>query len=465
MLKDDAEWFQEKNQRLLIELVAILNSFNQSASADSRSQITAAVSYIKNCAPDSVELVFLSPEGRQWINFAYRVIRDKKGDDVILKRYADWLKVSRMELVEHITSKLNLFLFSLCCLNKTTNGISHSFSLNSLGVLPGLDIWWSCDSELNCNLRADGSLIVNNQEVIFKDFEYLRLTGLQHPDLRFGKLPCSDKFNFFIDVYSEVSRTSFQGREQLPRISPYDQAGIRQQVEVIDSALEYLQLGNLDVYDYFKFLPNYFVPLIPPDGTLPSSSNSSVDSMFWYSATSHPMLMAEMIMHEFSHQRLFRLQDVDPLIDPAFHGSGWELCEIYSPWRDDPRPINGVFHGFVVFTEAAGFWHRLIISNMLNAIDKNISERRFAMLVLQLECALMSLSEVHLTARGHEVFNHYKLRIENEFLPFVSHNKLDSLKPFFMEFHDDVELSGSNIAEVVKNHHLAWKSLHHQAAK
>jgi hypothetical protein len=463
MLNDDAEWFQKKNQRLLIELVAILNSFSQSASPASHSP--AAISYIKQCSPETVEKVFLSPEGRQWINFSYRAIRDKKGEDAILKRYADWLGISRDLVVGHLICKLDLFLFSLFCLNKDTGGISLSFSLSDSGVFSGLNIWWRCNSALKFNLEVDGTLNVNNQTLLFKDFEYLRLMDAKIPGVGFGKLPESEKFAFLIDVYSEVARISFQGREQMPRIPPDEHAAIRQQIKVIDGALDYLQVSNPEVPQYFKYLTNYFVPLRPPEGTLPSSSNSSVDTMFWYSVTSQPMLMAEMIMHEFSHQRLFRLQDVDPLIDPTFHGSGWEVCEIYSPWRDDPRPINGVFHGFVVFTEAAGFWHSLITADILNPNDKNISERRFAMLALQLDLALKSLSEVNLTALGSKVFDHYKSRIENEFLPFVRLNKIDTLKPFFMEFHDDVDVAGSSIIEVVENHRIAWKKGHYQTTK
>jgi hypothetical protein len=168
------------------------------------------------------------------------------------------------------------------------------------------------------------------------------------------------------------------------------------------------------------------------------------------------MLMAEIIVHELSHQKLFRLQDIDPLIDPIIHGSAWDSCTIYSPWRDDPRPINGVFHGFIVFAEACKFWYSLIHSGRLSPLEENISKRRFAMLVLQLECAYYSLLNVKFTSDGLEIFDLYKSLLFEQYIPFVKSHKLGELQPFFMEHHDEEELDGNNINEVVLKHKNNW---------
>jgi HEXXH motif-containing protein len=228
------------------------------------------------------------------------------------------------------------------------------------------------------------------------------------------------------------------------------------QIQVIEKALDYIGLVDSSISQYFKEVPNYFVPLIGPDGTLPSSSNSSVDTMFWYSATHQPLLKAEMIIHEFSHQRVFRLQDKDPLIDPKVHGSGWDICEIYSPWRDDPRPVNGVFHGFVVFTEAAKFWMSLINLGGLQPEELDISKRRMTMLALQLDHAQKSLATCTYTELGKTVFDAYAEVLEGMILPYIKKHNLGDLKPFFMEFHDQEQPIGVSIAEVVEGHKSQW---------
>jgi hypothetical protein len=226
---------------------------------------------------------------------------------------------------------------------------------------------------------------------------------------------------------------------------------------VLEKALDYINISCPSLINYFLNIENSFVPLVPPGGALPSSSNSSIDTMYWYSVSKSPLLVAEMIIHEYSHQKLFRLQDIDPLINKEKHGSGWEDCKIYSPWRDDPRPINGVFHGFVVFSEASNFWINLIEKGNLSTEDKDIAFRRFAMLVKQLKYAYDSLKETYFTNAGQNIFNYYANKVNNEFLKIVDEKKLYNLEPFFMEFHDEIiDNSKITIGEIVDSHRSTW---------
>jgi HEXXH motif-containing protein len=60
--------------------------------------------------------------------------------------------------------------------------------------------------------------------------------------------------------------------------------------------------------------------------------------------------LAEAMVHEYHHNQLFALMAGEELfedVDGAIH---------YSPWRDDPRPLTGLFHALYVF---ANVWHFL----------------------------------------------------------------------------------------------------------
>jgi HEXXH motif-containing protein len=50
----------------------------------------------------------------------------------------------------------------------------------------------------------------------------------------------------------------------------------------------------------------------------------------------NPMTMTEALIHEFSHNKLNALFELDPVLDNAF----WPLYA--SPVRPDPRPLHGV---------------------------------------------------------------------------------------------------------------------------
>ena len=451
MLTDDLNWFKVKNRRILLELIAVLNYLSSQLGKDS--DLGVKIDFLKSANLEVLERIFLSPEGRQWIYFTYTEIKSKSNSEGMLHAYANWLGISRIGLREHLIQKLDEFVFALVLLSKSTPKESITLKVKKNATLPLSAQMWRLHE--NVALELSPTTTVTSEENLEAVRVGLNSSGIE-TQAEFSRLPSSKKFPLHIDLYSEASRSSFPGREQLPRVSEQEEEVLLKQIQVIEKALDYIGLVDSSITQYFEEVPNYFVPLIGPDGTLPSSSNSSVDTMFWYSATNQPLLMAEMIIHEFSHQRVFRLQDKDPLIDPEVHGSGWDICEIYSPWRDDPRPVNGVFHGFVVFTEAAKFWMSLINQGGLHPEELDISKRRMTMLALQLDHAQKSLATCTYTKWGKTVFDAYAQVLEGTILPYIKKHNLGDLKPFFMEFHDQEQPMGVSIAEVVEGHKSQW---------
>jgi len=449
MLNDDISRFDSKNRRILIELIAILNHFS---SREKGLVQIEKVNFIKRLNLEYLNDVFLSPAGRQWIYISYSAIKgDEKSKDLLIN-YSNWAGIEYSNLNHYLIRKLDEFLFSLLILSGQPPDFSLSLEVKNSILHFNNSLWKSNDiASIDINLGTTIKITTEKENLtlaVIKENKKLEYT--------FFKLPESDKFPFYVDLFSEASRANFPGREHLPRVPYKDKKTITQQVIKIEKALGFIKDANASIYDYFINTKNYFVPLFGPEGALPSSSNSTVDTMFWYSITDQALLISEMIIHELSHQRLFRLQDEDPLIDPVFHNSGWEKCELYSPWRDHPRPINGVFHGFIVFSEVSKFWLELIKNADINEQEKNIAKRRMAMLTLQLSNAKESLDNTHFTSKGKEFYDQYVQYLNNDTLKYVQENNLGDLEPFFMEFHDQEELVGQSIYEVVDEHKNHW---------
>lgn len=93
------------------------------------------------------------------------------------------------------------------------------------------------------------------------------------------------------------------------------------------------------------------VPLeMPPKGI----SSSSSPETFGAVAMSQPpdgCMLAATLTHEMQHLKLSALHDVEPLIQP-------DTRRFYAPWRDDPRPIDGLLQGTYAFLGVSGFWRR-----------------------------------------------------------------------------------------------------------
>lgn len=72
-------------------------------------------------------------------------------------------------------------------------------------------------------------------------------------------------------------------------------------------------------------------------------------------AIENPYWLADSIIHEVHHSRLFQLEE---------HGRFFENMDdnlmrdasYYSPWREDPRPLHGIFHAVYVNVPVWHFW-------------------------------------------------------------------------------------------------------------
>jgi HEXXH motif-containing protein len=62
--------------------------------------------------------------------------------------------------------------------------------------------------------------------------------------------------------------------------------------------------------------------------------------------------MADTLIHEFQHSKLFALLDLVPL----YHRAPSTLH--YSPWRNDPRPFGGVLQGAYAYIGVTDFWQQ-----------------------------------------------------------------------------------------------------------
>tara|TARA_R110002073_G_scaffold148228_3_gene301254 strand:+ start:21282 stop:23372 length:2091 start_codon:yes stop_codon:yes gene_type:complete len=83
------------------------------------------------------------------------------------------------------------------------------------------------------------------------------------------------------------------------------------------------------------------------DNTVPGALYVSVRrSGAWISAHD----LADSIVHEHRHQKLYLLQANAPILTV-------DAPLVHSPWREDLRPPSGLFHAVFVFTELLRFWH------------------------------------------------------------------------------------------------------------
>jgi hypothetical protein len=79
--------------------------------------------------------------------------------------------------------------------------------------------------------------------------------------------------------------------------------------------------------------------------------------------------VAESLVHEAMHLQLTLFESCCPLIDTA---SSWSM---YSPWKQQDRPAQGILHGLYVFYVIRWMWQQISLSARIE-IDHDFALRR-----------------------------------------------------------------------------------------
>jgi uncharacterized protein len=138
-----------------------------------------------------------------------------------------------------------------------------------------------------------------------------------------------------------------------------------------------------------------------PDKAVSFSDNSTPGALYVGIKVSgrmiDPYLLADSIIHEHRHQKLYLLQREVQLVEVDYP-------LVHSPWRDDPRPPSGLFHAVFVFAHLHEYWEHLAASGP----SREVRERARGELIVideRLEAALPTLRGTRLTRRGKELLD------------------------------------------------------------
>lgn len=113
--------------------------------------------------------------------------------------------------------------------------------------------------------------------------------------------------------------------------------------------------------------------ITPLERTGPDGVSVTAKASFGGLALTPPqdsLAFADTLIHEFQHSVLSAVTDLTPL-----HTGGPDAVH-YSPWRDDPRPIEGLLQGAYAYLGVAGFWE--IQRGVLTGRQQALADFEFA---------------------------------------------------------------------------------------
>ena len=266
-------FWEDKGKLNLLEFVSILNKIQSSQKMDLN--IKKKVEFLLSQSISILQNVILSPEGKQWIFISYNLIKSKNHDE-FLQDYCRWRKFKLNTFFLSLINDLDKFILSILY-QENNFEIDFNIKLKNIVFLPGVDLYSIDPNGVSLKIEKNKIEIWDKKkketiENEFKQALYKFFTPLQS----------SSRYGVKLDTKSEAALLNIEGREYLGRLNPNIKTS-KLIVEFIDKSLDFIKLSNYTDFDNLIVKLKYYVPLIPPKGALPSSSNSVIDRMIWYS--------------------------------------------------------------------------------------------------------------------------------------------------------------------------------------
>jgi HEXXH motif-containing protein len=121
--------------------------------------------------------------------------------------------------------------------------------------------------------------------------------------------------------------------------------------ELVDAAWHVLVRDHPDRAAELSVGLTAIVPLVAGSAaTAQASTARDAFGSMCAARTGTARTFADSLVHEFQHSKLYALADIAPL-----HTADAEPAH-YSPWREDPRPLEGLLHGAYSYVGVTDFW-------------------------------------------------------------------------------------------------------------
>lgn len=193
--------------------------------------------------------------------------------------------------------------------------------------------------------------------------------------------------------------------------------------ERLASALEFVRVADHTTGARIADSIEWYVPIASPDAATHCSFTSPrLHGVTFLSQSDDTLRLAEAIVHEHSHMELHLLMSVEPLT-----GNISPDARFYSPWRPDPRPIAGLFHGLYVFSEVLSFLAAL--ADRGACFDTAAITHRMTIIAHRLRLGLSQVPREHLAPLGAAILDEVEVKTEEHLLT------LDTATPLLLRDH------------------------------
>ncbi len=221
---------------------------------------------------------------------------------------------------------------------------------------------------------------------------------LEGPGFFLHRCPAARQDGFELPLHPHALATP-----DIPQAEPSLRAGLayqRHHAPLVEAALAHIARFAPPAFTAFRDVLR-LAALKPRDwGGFDDYSHADLPGSCFASVVASPLDLGDHLVHELQHNRLQMIEERGPL----FAGDGGERPRSYSPWRDLPRGLYGIFHGVFVFIGVYRYWLGALESGSLGDAERAYALDRVLRLPHQLKLALAVLrGSARLTPLGQSL--------------------------------------------------------------
>jgi len=201
------------------------------------------------------------------------------------------------------------------------------------------------------------------------------------------------------------------GFEFAAQVLPSDAAYHRRHLPLLRAAFEHVARHHPETYAQMGASLRVIGLKPYGRGDFTNMTHSDLPGAFVLSVVENPWELADTIIHEFHHNRLFFIEEDSPFFaDPDQDAASDE--QYYSPWRDDLRPLTGVLHAVYVHLPVCDYWASVLQTSGVERSVRACALDRLTRYPRQIAVGLQQLRRFgRVTEAGHALLEQLEQRL------------------------------------------------------
>lgn len=254
------------------------------------------------------------------------------------------------------------------------------------------------------------------------------------PDQRLSGIDVSSNARLLLSV--DWLLTDATTRQKIAHLSSEELATFHR---MLVASLEMVRTADVETAADIDSLIRWYFPIQTLDkrNVHNSFTISHLSGAIFLSESYGLLPLVEALVHEYLHNELWLAMRIErhlrPVVDQTY----------YAPWRDDARPVSGLYHGTYVFTGLLEFFAAAERSPVLRDHHAHFNARRRRILH-QVRTALLQYRAEDLEPPGRAV--------------------LDSLSEIVQRHADDLEIDRDPLPDIQAKHWHEWTLRHPELA-